>query len=70
MIVLWDPKTFYFDSNWSKDVDGNLKHKTEFIIKRSESLAQNNYCSYWIIDISLNYKRLKQWNYLPAQKHH
>ena len=39
MIVIRDPKTFHFD--WSKDVDENLKHKIEFIIKSSESLAEN-----------------------------
>ena len=39
MTVIRDPKTFYFD--WSKDVDENLKHKIEFIIKSSESLAEN-----------------------------
>ena len=35
MIVIRDPKTFYFNFNWSKDVDKNLKHKVEFIIKNS-----------------------------------
>ena len=39
MIVIRDPKTFHFDC--SKDVDENLKHKIEFIIKSSESLAEN-----------------------------
>ena len=39
MIVIRDLKTFHFDC--SKDVDENLKHKTEFIIKSSESLAEN-----------------------------
>ena len=35
------PKTFYFDFDQPKDVDQNLKHKTEFIIKSNESLAEN-----------------------------
>ena len=35
MIVIRDPKAFYFD--WPKDVDENLKHKNEYIIKRNES---------------------------------
>ena len=41
MITIRDPKTFCFDFDWSKDVDKNLKHKIEFIIKRNESLAGN-----------------------------
>ena len=32
MIVIIDLKTFYFDSDWPKDVDDNLKHEIEFII--------------------------------------
>ena len=50
-IMIKDPKTFYFDFDWPKDVDENLKHKIEFIIKINESLAENkiktrlsNYC--------------------------
>ena len=27
MVVIREPKTFYFDFDWSKDVDDNLKHK-------------------------------------------
>ena len=41
MIVIRDPKIFYFDYDWSKDVDENLKHEIEFIIKNNESLAEN-----------------------------
>ena len=41
MVVIRDPKTFYFDFGWSKDVDENLKHEIEFIIKNNESLAEN-----------------------------
>ena len=41
MIVIRDPKKFYFDSDWPKDVDENRKHKTEFIIKSDESLVEN-----------------------------
>ena len=33
MIVIRDPKTFYFDFDWAKDVDENLKDEIEFIIK-------------------------------------
>ena len=35
------PKTFYFDYAWDKNVDDNLKHEIEFIIKSNESLAEN-----------------------------
>ena len=41
VIVIRDPKTFYFDFDWPKDVDENLKHKIEFIIKSNEYLAKN-----------------------------
>ena len=41
MIVIRDPKTFYFDFDWLKDVDENLKHENEFIIKRNEFLVEN-----------------------------
>ena len=40
MIVIRDPKNFYFDFDWPKDVGKNLKHEIEFIIKSNESLAQ------------------------------
>ena len=39
MILIRDPKTFYFDFGWYKDVNENLKHKIEFIIKRNEYVA-------------------------------
>ena len=38
--VIRDPKT-YFNFDWPKDVDENLKHETEFIIKSNESLIEN-----------------------------
>ena len=41
MIVITNPKTFYFHFHWPKDVDEILKHETEFIIKSNESLAEN-----------------------------
>ena len=40
-IVIRDPKTFYFDFDSPKDVDKNLKPEIGFIIKSSESLAEN-----------------------------
>ena len=33
MTVVRDTKTFAFDFDWPKDVDENLKHKIEYIIK-------------------------------------
>ena len=40
MIVIIDPKRFCFSFDWPKDVDKNLKHKIETIIKKgNESLA-------------------------------
>ena len=41
VIVMKDPKTFCFNFDWSKNVDENLMHETEFIIKSNESLAEN-----------------------------
>ena len=41
MVVIIDPKTFYFYFVWSEDVDENLKHKIEIIVKSNESLAEN-----------------------------
>ena len=41
MIVIRDSKTFYLDFDWPEDVNENLKHEIEFIIKINESLAKN-----------------------------
>ena len=41
MVMIIDPKTFYFNFDWPKDVDENLKHEIEFIIKSNKSLAEN-----------------------------
>ena len=41
MIVIRDPKTFYFKFHWPKDVDKHLKHETKLIIKSNESSAGN-----------------------------
>ena len=41
MIVIRDSKTFCFNFEWPKDVDENLKHEIEFIIKNNKSLAEN-----------------------------
>ena len=39
MIVIRDLKTFYFDFDWPKDDDENLKHEIECIITSNDSLA-------------------------------
>ena len=41
MIEIRDPKTFYFDFDWIKNLDENLKRKIEFFIKSNESLVEN-----------------------------
>ena len=40
MVVIREPKTFYFDFDLPKNVDENLKHEIEFIIKNNESFAE------------------------------
>ena len=40
MTVTRDPTKFYFNFDWPKDVDENLKHEIEFIIKGNVSLAK------------------------------
>ena len=40
MIVIRDPKTFCLNFDWPKDVNQNLRHKIEFIIKSNESLVE------------------------------
>ena len=51
MVVITEPQSFYFDFDWPKNIDENLKYEIEFIIKSNESLAKNkiktrlnNYC--------------------------
>ena len=41
MIVIRDPKSFYFDFDWPENVDKNLKCETQFTRKNNESLAGN-----------------------------
>ena len=36
MVVMGEPKTFNVDFHWPRDVDENLKHGIEFIIKSME----------------------------------
>ena len=51
MTVTRNVQNFCFNFDWLRDVDQNLKHEVEFIIKSNESLAENkvknkfnNYC--------------------------
>ena len=39
--MIRDPRTFCFNFDCPKDVDDNLKHKTEFNIQINESLPEN-----------------------------
>ena len=55
MLVIRDPKTFCFNFDWPKDVDENLKHQIEFMIKSNESLAKNKIKNE-IEQLLLNYK--------------
>ena len=41
MIAIRDTKIFRFNFDWPKDVDENLNHEIEFVIKGNESLAEN-----------------------------
>ena len=41
MVVIREPKTFYFDFDLPKNLDKNLKHGIAFIIKSNGSLVQN-----------------------------
>ena len=45
VIVIGDAKTFYFDFDCSEDVDENLRHDIELIIKSNESLVESNITS-------------------------
>ena len=39
VVVIREPKTFSFNLNWPENVDENLKHEMEFIMKNNESSA-------------------------------
>ena len=41
MIAISYPKTFGFNFDWLKDIDENLKHEVEFIVKSNEYLGEN-----------------------------
>ena len=41
MVVIRQPKTFYFYFDWPNDVDENLRHEIVKVIKSNESLAES-----------------------------
>ena len=41
MVVIIDLKNFYFYFDFTKDVDENLKHEIEFIVKSNKYLDEN-----------------------------
>ena len=41
MIVIRDLNFFFFDFDWSKDVQENLMHDIEYIIKNCQYLTEN-----------------------------
>ena len=56
MVVIRDPKTFWFSFEWPKDVDENLKDEIEFIINSNKSVAENKKKNNEIKQIFLKYK--------------
>ena len=67
MIVIRGPKRFYFNLDWPKDVDENLKHEIEFITKRKESLAVNKIINE-IEQLLLKYKQGTGNNFHEQEK--
>ena len=54
MIVVRDPKTFYFDLYRPKYSDENLKREIEFIIKINEFLVKNKMNNWdWTIIVKI-----------------
>ena len=51
MVVIRGPKIFYFNFDWPKGSDENLKHKIEFFIKSIELAAENKKKEIIIIQI-------------------
>ena len=41
IVVIREPKSFYFNFDWTNNVDENLKLEIELIIKINESFAGN-----------------------------
>ena len=51
MVVIRGPKIFYFNFDWPKGSDENLKHQIEFFIKSIEPAAENKKKEIIIIQI-------------------
>ena len=49
MVAIIEPKNFCFYFDLPKDVNKNLKHQIELVIKHNESLAEN----YFEVEINL-----------------
>ena len=64
MAVIRELKTFYFDFNWPKDADKNLKHEIEFIIKSNEFLADKKIYN----EIKQLLSKYKHGNDIPGQR--
>ena len=56
--MITNPKNFSFNFGWSKNVNENLKHEIEFILKSNESLAENKIKNE-IEQLLLKYKQVK-----------
>ena len=41
MVAIRKPETFYFDFDLPRDINKNMKHDIEFIIKSNESLFES-----------------------------
>ena len=55
MVIIREPKTFQFDFDFPKNVDKNLKHEIDFIIKLDESLAENKIKHFTLQNSSIYY---------------
>ena len=55
MIMIRDPKLFCYNFNWPKNVDENLRHEIESIIKSNKYLTKNK-IKYDIEKLLLKYK--------------
>ena len=53
LVIITEPKAIHFDL--SKDVDNNLKHEIDFIIKHNELLAEHAIKN-WINQLLSKYK--------------
>ena len=63
IIIIRDPKTFYFNFDPPKDVDENLKNEIEYITKNNESLTENKKKKFQqLLSKYKQYKQYKQYS--------